>query len=244
MAAAEGSDGTKLRPGLRGVLFDAGSTLIHTSVDPAQILRDLCGEIGVSIDLAQAKDAYRQSERFFAANYLTYEGDQQLFWVRYHGEALRHLDVPDPTGEKAAFLSHGFGAADAWRAYPEAAGVCRQLKSLGLKLGVVSNGPLDVSEMLAGAGLLPFFDSVVTSQGARIEKPDPRIFHESLHLLELAPEEAIFLGDLYDVDVIGARAAGIPAVLVDREGACGEVDCQVIRSLDELLPIVTAEREG
>jgi putative hydrolase of the HAD superfamily len=242
MGDAGMSDRTGGAPGLRGVLFDAGNTLIRTSVDPAQILRELCGQLGVSIDLAQAREAYHQSERFFAANYLTYEGGQDQFWVRYHGEALRHLEVADPTGEKAAFLSHGFGVAGVWRAYPEAPEVCRRLKSLDLKLGVVSNGPLEVSEMLSSAGLLPFFDSVVTSQGARIEKPDPRIFHESLRILGLSPDETLFVGDLYDIDVVGARAAGIAAVLIDRKGRSADLDCPIIRSLEELIPMVAGKR--
>jgi FMN phosphatase YigB (HAD superfamily) len=47
-----------------------------------------------------------------------------------------------------------------------------------------------------------------------IEKPDPRIFQAALQALRVAPEEALYVGDLYEVDVLGAQSAGIEAVLV------------------------------
>ena len=227
--------------GFKAVLFDAGGTLIYQPRNPAEILRDQCARLGVSIDLKQAGGAYRESERFFAAHYLSYSGEQNHFWDLYHGEALRYLGISDPTGEKAKSISHGFAESGAWEAFPEAAGVCQQLRSAGFRLGVISNGPINVSDMLSQAGLLPFFEIVVTSQGAGIEKPAPRIFHEALNAMALPPEEVLFVGDLYDVDVVGARAVGMEAVLIDREGLSEQRECVVIRSLDDLLPLVIKE---
>ncbi len=222
----------------KAVLFDAGNTLIYMPRTPEEILRDLCGQLGSAIELEQARGACRQSEHYYVRHYLGYTGDQGEFWHRYHGEALRYLGIQDPTGEKAAFLSHGFGRAGVWQPYPEAAGVCRRLQSMGLKLGVVSNGSVTVSDLLSQAGLLPFFPVVVASQSVGIQKPDPRIFQVALERLEVEPDEALYVGDLYEVDVLGARAAGVAAVLIDREGAGGDRDCPVIRSLESLVPLL------
>lgn len=90
----------------------------------------------------------------------------------------------------------------------------RRLQAAGLRLGVVSNSEGRVHEALDAAGLREFFDAVVDSGLVGIEKPDPRIFHIALEELGVRPEEAIYVGDLYDVDVLGARAAGIDAVLL------------------------------
>lgn len=226
------------RTGYRAVVFDAGNTLIYISTRPAEILRDLCGQMGFSITLERAQEACAQSERFFAAHYLTHRGDQNRFWNRYHGAALEYLGVPDVTGERAALLSHGFSESEEWSAFPESASVCRALRSLGLKLGVVSNGPLEVSDLLSGAGLRDFFDVVLTSQQAGVEKPDPRIFHACLAALGVPAGECLFVGDLYDVDVVGARGAGMDAVLIDRGGVGGARDCPVIRNLNELFPLL------
>ena len=58
-----------------------------------------------------------------------------------------------------------------------------------------------------------------------VEKPDPRIFHLALERAGVAAAEAVYVGDLYSVDVVGARAAGLSAILMD-PGACwGSRDC-------------------
>ncbi|MHB1162622.1 MAG: HAD family hydrolase [Chloroflexota bacterium] len=222
----------------RAVLFDAGNTLIHMPRRPEEILRELCGHLGVSIGLEEAHEACRRSEQYYVRHYLGYAGDQGEFWHRYHGEALRCLGVGDPTGEKAAYLSHGFGWVGVWQPYPEAAEVCRGLLGMGLRLGVVSNGSITVSDLLSQAGLLPFFEFVIASQSLGIQKPDPRVFATALERMGLDPQEALYVGDLYEVDVLGARGAGLAAVLIDRRGGGAGLDCPVIRSLEELIPLV------
>jgi putative hydrolase of the HAD superfamily len=225
---------------LRAVLFDAGNTLIHMPRSAGEILQDLCAEIGLSIPIEDARRAYMESERYYVDHYLGYAGDQGAFWLSYHGAALSYLGVDDPRGEKAAFLSHGFGQPGVWQAYPEAARVCEQLRARGLKLGVVSNGPVTVRDLLAHAKLLPFFDVVIASQAVGVEKPDPRIFRVALEAMDVRAGEALFVGDLYEVDVLGARSAGLKAAMIDRDRAGQDPrDCPVLRSLDEVISLIT-----
>ncbi len=223
---------------LEAVLFDAGNTLIHMPRQPEEILRELCAQLGSPVGLEEARGACRESERYYTRHYLDYSGDQGEFWLRYHAEALHHLGIEDPTGEKAAYLSHGFGRVGVWQAYPEAAGVCRRLQAGGFRLGVVSNGSVTVVDLLSQAGLLSFFEVVIASQALGIQKPDPRVFAAALEKLGAAPERALYVGDLYEVDVLGARGAGLHAVLIDRRGGSGDRDCPVIGSLEELIPLV------
>lgn len=223
---------------LRAVLFDAGGTLIYMPRNPEETLQEVCRQWGLSVSTEEARQACRRSERYYSQHYLSYRGDQGEFWRRFHGEALRVLGIEDPTGEKADYLSHVFGRAGVWLAFPEAAPVCERLRSMGLRLGVVSNGPTTTCDLLSQNGLLAHFDVVVASQALGIQKPNPRIFVAALEKLRVSPREALFVGDLYEVDVVGARAAGIPGVLIDRRHSAIEVDCPVIRSLEELVPLV------
>ncbi len=226
----------------RAVLFDAGDTLIYMPRTPEEILLELCRQIGASISLEQAAEAYLASERYYSEHYLGYAGDPGEFWHRYHGEALRCLGIEDPFGEKADFLSHGFGGAGVWQPFPEAVSVCRSLRAMGFRLGVVSNGPDAVDRLLSQAGLRPFLDVVVASQSAGVEKPDPRIFEMALERLGIPARDALFVGNLYEVDVVGARTAGLAPVVIDRRDHPESRDCPVIRSLEELIPLVSGVR--
>jgi putative hydrolase of the HAD superfamily len=106
---------------------------------------------------------------------------------------------------------------------------------------VVSNSDGRVEEALVAAGLRDCFDVVLDSALVGVEKPDPAIFRAALAALGVAPDEALYVGDLYDVDVVGARAAGMEAVLLvpDAAGPGPGPDCRRISSLavlaDDLL---------
>jgi putative hydrolase of the HAD superfamily len=85
------------------------------------------------------------------------------------------------------------------------------------RLGVVTNGIDRVQRSrLAAAGLRPFFEVVVTSQGSGFAKPDPRILEVALAALEMPPRESVYVGDDPAVDGRVARAAGASFVWVDR----------------------------
>jgi putative hydrolase of the HAD superfamily len=117
-----------------------------------------------------------------------------------------------------------------------------RLRGAGLRLGVVSNSDGRVAEALEAAGLREYFDVVVDSALAGVEKPDPAIFRAALDALEVPPAEALYVGDLYDVDVLGANAAGIPAVLLVPPGAPRPAGCATVGSLQELADHLLKER--
>jgi len=73
--------------------------------------------------------------------------------------------------------------------------------------------------------LAAYFDEVVVSHLEGIEKPDPRIFRRVLERLAMRPEDAVYVGDVPELDLVGARAAGIDAVLIDRKGRIDAALC-------------------
>jgi putative hydrolase of the HAD superfamily len=115
-----------------------------------------------------------------------------------------------------------------------------RLRAAGLRLGVVSNSDGRVEAALTAAGLRDCFEVVIDSALFGSEKPDPAIFRAALQALGVAPNEALYVGDLYEVDVLGARAAGIEAILLLPETTAAPSDVRRVASLaalaDQLFP--------
>lgn len=109
-----------------------------------------------------------------------------------------------------------------------------ELKRRGYRLGVISNSDGRAEAVLGEAGLLPHFEFVIDSGRVGVEKPDPRIFRLALERMGVQPHEAVYVGDIYEIDVVGARAAGMRAILVDPLGRLGHLDCDRIAALHEL----------
>jgi putative hydrolase of the HAD superfamily len=110
-----------------------------------------------------------------------------------------------------------------FRAFDDAAPALAQLRALGLRLVCVSNWDVSLPEVLTRCGLEGALDAVVTSAEAGSRKPDPAIFQPALRLAGCSAAEALYVGDTPAEDVVGARAAGIPALLIDRGGG-GDID--------------------
>ena len=125
------------------------------------------------------------------------------------------------------------------RTRPGTAEALDRLRAAGLRLAVVSNSDGRVEEALVAAGIRERFDLVLDSALLGVEKPDPAIFRAALTALGVDPSEALYVGDLYEVDVLGARAAGIEAVLLVPDVAATGPECRRVESLvalaDDLL---------
>ena len=126
------------------------------------------------------------------------------------------------------------------RVLPGVPEALQRLRAAGLRLAVVSNANGTVVELMTDVGLAPFFDTILDSFVEGVEKPDPEIFRRALTRVRCAPERALHVGDLYHVDVAGARAAGVAPALIDAGGLYTDADCPRFTSLDELVSSLLA----
>jgi len=111
----------------------------------------------------------------------------------------------------------------------------KDLKSRGLILGLVSNVERDLTATMSGLGLPSWLDIVVTSLDAGFSKPQPEIFEEAIRRAGVHPSQALYVGDQYQIDCVGAERAGMKGILIDRGGYFQDMtDCPRIRSLAEL----------
>jgi putative hydrolase of the HAD superfamily len=116
--------------------------------------------------------------------------------------------------------------------------VINQLKNRGLRIGVISNSEDgQVENLLKAVKIVPLLDVYLDSYVVGITKPDPKIFQMAVKTLNVAPEEAVYIGDSYTQDIIGARNAGLKAILFDPLNLHLNKDVVKIHSLKEILEL-------
>lgn len=140
---------------------------------------------------------------------------------RYFNEILNAAGIPLSPAAAAglAELRTSHAAQNLWEVTPADVPLAlRRLRDLGLRLAVVSNSDGRLRGLLDRLDLARWFDLVLDSHEEGIEKPDPGLFQIALERSHVLPDRAMHVGDLYHVDVVGARAAGLRAVLLDPAG--------------------------
>ena len=151
---------------------------------------------------------------------------------------LKHAGVMAGDGTSAALAElHAYHTvSNLWEYVPAVVlPALAALRARGLRMVVVSNANGTLRAHLDRLGLTPRFDFVLDSADEGVEKPDPRFFEIALERSGAVRETTIHVGDLYYVDVVGARAAGLRGVLLDEGNLRPDADCPRVRSLDELV---------
>ena len=154
----------------------------------------------------------------------------------YFDRILERVGIPptDATGEAIEELVSFNDREGAWDVVaPGSVGALARLRAAGCQLVVVSNSNGRVRRILRRTGIEPHVDLVLDSQEEGVEKPDPRIFEIALARAKADRAATIHCGDIYHIDIVGARAAGLPAVLLDSAGLYRDADCPRVASLPE-----------
>jgi HAD superfamily hydrolase (TIGR01509 family) len=162
--------------------------------------------------------------------------DKQRGW-RYFDLVLTRVGIPPGEATRAALndvdryqAQHGI-----WEYVPPyVIPALGRLRALGLRLVIVSNSNGMLDSLFSRVGLTPHIDLLLDSAKEGVEKPDPRFFEIALGRSAASPEATLHVGDLYHVDVAGARAAGLRAALVDQADLYQGVDCPRVRSVEDL----------
>jgi len=121
-----------------------------------------------------------------------------------------------------------------------------RVRALGVSVAVVSNSEGKLEELFDGLGILGAFDLVIDSGVVGIEKPDPRIFRIALERFRVPPARTLHLGDTFDPDVLGARAAGLRVALVDAHDqlAGRHLDVPRVAGVPEVARAIAETRGG
>jgi putative hydrolase of the HAD superfamily len=223
------------------VLLDMGYTLVHFEPKSTEIFRKALEAIGVErsgTEIEAAENAAYADETRDAATATfpatpDYDRESQR---KFEREILARLGVAtDPPALDAftAALRSWFDRPGVVRPYSEVLDVLAALRERGYRLGIVSNWSWNLRQRVAQVELDRFFEVVWASAYAGCNKPHPAIFRQALAQMQpaVSPDRALYVGDSYWYDVVGARSAGLDAALLDRHGTANSPDCPVIRDL-------------
>jgi putative hydrolase of the HAD superfamily len=224
----------------RAVSFDAAGTLIHTARPVGELYARVAARHGVDVDPTDLHARFRVA--FGDAPPLAFPGAppgelrarEKEWWravVRRVFDGLAFRDFDAFFDDLFAF----FASPAAWRVDPDARTLLVELRGRGLGILVVSNFDARVRGLLAALELAPLVDQVTISSEAGAAKPDPAIFARALADAGLAASDVVHVGDTITEDLRGARAAGIPVLLVGDAALAREAgDAPVVARLGDV----------
>ena len=202
--------------GLRAALFDVDFTIAK----PGPLLgpegyREAGERYGLALDPAKYAEA-RAAAIVDLEHHPELDHDEEI-WVRFTEDIVRGMGGDgDHVRQIALEITRGWESSENFELYEDAIPVLSELRERGLKIGLVSNTSRDLDAFIRHFAL--DVDAWISSGSHGKVKPSPTIFRVVLDLLEVAPEEAVMVGDSLVDDVEGARALGMRAFLLDREG--------------------------
>jgi len=224
---------------VRAVLFDAGHTLLEADY---ACLTGLIRSRGHDVSEGQVATAERRARRRLDEEQAAQPTRARTGAGRYLRYLMEGLGITNDADVKAVATwrrTFNLPVGLCHRADVEAGEALRRLKEIGVITGVISNSNGSVQRALVAAGLARHLDFIIDSTVVGIAKPDPRVFALGLEAAGVESGEAVYIGDSYFVDVRGARAVGMGAVLFDPGGVWGRRDCPTVTGLRTAAALAT-----
>jgi putative hydrolase of the HAD superfamily len=232
---------------LSAIFFDAGNTLLRMNYAAiAERLEALGRRVSpAALQRAEWRARVRLDDDLFARR----SPDASTETGSTHGRYLRYLLEEAGAADDALVR-----AMTEWRltynrpvgpwnvADPDADAALALAREAGVRTAVISNSNGSIRGLLESLGLARRLDFVIDSGEVGVEKPDPRIFQLALARAGITPAEAVYVGDLYSIDVVGARAAGMDALLIDPGRCWGPRDCLAAPGPLEAVRTILARR--
>ena len=156
------------------------------------------------------------------------------FWWMFHSSLLE--DIGEDASARGALLlelvRNTQNSANWDQILP---GTCEALQRIGqdFRMAVISNADGKIEQVLSRCGIAGCFESITDSGVIGIEKPRHEIFEAALEAMKTRAEESLYIGDVYSVDYVGARGAGMQAVLFDLAGAYRDREVPWVESLTQ-----------
>jgi len=227
---------------IKAVFFDLYHTLVRYDPPREELQARALKEFGIEVSPEVFQRPLAIADEFIyqelARSSLTKrpKEEQMTVWVQYERILLKEAGIKADDKLILKLLGNMRKMDYNLVLYDDVMPTLTDLKSRKLILGLISNVDSDITPLLNKLGVKPLLQVVVTSQDAGANKPQPEIFRKALRQAGMQASEAIYVGDQYQVDVVGAGKAGMKGVLLDRGDYFKETtDCPRLRSLTQLV---------
>ncbi len=199
----------------KAVIFDVDFTIAKPGPDlGAEGYVRLGARHGLALDAARY-DSARRAAFETLKRHPELDHDQEI-WILFTERIIEGMGGSGDTYAAAVEMTANWEHAQHFELYDDAPPALAALRRHGLKLGLLSNTERDLTDFVAHHRLA--VDAVLTSRVHGKTKPHETIFRRMLELLDVDAADAVMVGDTLEDDVEGARAVGMRAILVDRQG--------------------------
>jgi putative hydrolase of the HAD superfamily len=219
---------TTARPSIQAVTFDVGGTLIEVWPSVGHVYAEVAARHGIKGLSSASLDRRFKAAWRAAKNFPHSRSD----WAALVDATFRGLTDRPPSQTFFAKLYARFAEPAVWRIYEDVIPTLEALTARGLRLGVISNWDERLRPLLDQLKLGRYFEAIIVSREVGSSKPSPGIFEHAVRKLGLPAGAVLHVGDSLAMDVRGARAAGLRALLLQR--AAGAARLGRIKSLREL----------
>jgi putative hydrolase of the HAD superfamily len=203
------------------VLFDLDGTLRANQPEGFEVFVEYAGRVGLQLTSDQIKICEREAHRYWASgavvDYDMARYDQRGFWVNYNQILLNAMNAGQDCADCAHRIQDLFEEYDPVDVvFADTRLVLQTLREAGVTSGLVSNRDGDLTPIVEQYGIAEFFKFTLSGGQAGCYKPDPRIFYKALHMAgDVPPAQAVYIGDNFFADIIGALNVGLDAILID-----------------------------
>jgi putative hydrolase of the HAD superfamily len=196
------------------LFFDAGGTLVFPNF---QLIAEKLSARGPRVAPEELERGEPRARLLLDDPELIRTSDDNSRWKLYFETIFRFCGVTDLPVVRAVLeeLQAIHRVNNLWEIVPPDVAPALEALQGRFRLSVISNANGTVREKLRRVGLLGYFETVLDSHEEGVEKPDPRIFRKALERTGALAAQSLYIGDMYHIDVAGARAAGMEVVLLD-----------------------------
>ena len=226
---------------IKAVFFDFYNTLATYDPPREEVWANACQENGIDVEVKTLFSSLTTADMYWRNENLRSPIDKRTpeekidFYAEYANRIIEGAGAQASRDTIFKILAKIREYKWEFKIFDDTLSTLKELDDRGLILGLISNVVQDMEPTYTELGLQPYLDFKVTSAEVGHDKPNPEIFQAALNKAQVNPEEVVYIGDQYDIDVVGARGVGMKALLIDRNDYFPDVtDCPRIRSLTEV----------
>jgi HAD superfamily hydrolase (TIGR01662 family) len=208
----------------RFIFFDVGNTLLFPN--RARMLAPLPEDRHPTLEAWQALE--RRTKQEFDQGLMDGKVDHGFWWT-FHTYLLQGINALDD-GVRNTLVANTQNSANWDQILPGTREALDRIRR-DYAIAVISNADGKIDAVLRRTGIVDCFASITDSGNVGHEKPHPAIFEAALREMKASPAESLYVGDVYSVDYVGARRAGMQAVLLDLAGAYRDREFPRVESL-------------